>query len=189
MSVRAKELFLFSNESHQFGLPLSLALSLFLSRSLFLSIHLPPSSWNTPWARQQKQCCVFGPSGLNVAFMRPGWVGSDWAVWSCWDTHTQACSRVRILVCWCVQWSHPLPSPQVPTWLNVPLPEPPPCTQTHIYTHTQCPRAHSWPTLPFPSERELKTALVHVLQSGDFPILWLFTTKPSKRRLDWHLIL
>lgn len=30
---------------------------------------------------RQKQCCVCRPLGLNAAFMRPGWHGSDWVGW------------------------------------------------------------------------------------------------------------
>lgn len=49
-----------------------------------------PSRGNTPWVGQQKRCCVSGPPGLNAAFMRPGWVRSDWVIWSwsCWHPVT-----------------------------------------------------------------------------------------------------
>ena len=57
-----------------------------------LALLHPPSRGNTPKVGQQKQRCVSGPPGLNAAFMRPGWVRSDWVTWS-WsrwhtDTHT-----------------------------------------------------------------------------------------------------
>lgn len=64
-----------------------------------LALLHPPSRGNTPRVGQQKQRCVSGPPGLNAAFMRPGWVRSDWVTWS-WsrwhtDTHTHSLTHTH----------------------------------------------------------------------------------------------